>query len=185
MRSSKTIEREISELQARRELIADNHAQAHSGLSDARTRMVKGQGSSEEVAAAQSAYAGLDGVLAEADAMLGTLREELRHTREHENSESTKARAAELNAEREQSQTDYHAEQRRLSDLISSSVEKLLEASTRFHAAGREIEQLKGVQMPSARGQLRDLPTEHAETIATAMRLRTHQLDRARRKAAA
>ncbi len=98
MRNSKTIEKEVADLQARREVVAEAHAHAGSGLQAARTALVKGKGSTEEVAAAQGAYTGLDGTLADADGMLADLRAELEAARATEQREAIFFRMAEVAA---------------------------------------------------------------------------------------
>jgi predicted nucleic acid-binding Zn-ribbon protein len=182
MKNSKQIEREIADLQKRRETVAGSHAAAHSDLQAARARMIKGQASPDEVGAAQSAYNGLSGALEEADEQLSTLRAELAEATAREQREENAARVNELTAMRDGLGTEYRTEQTRLSEFIAASVEKLLELTTRFNGAGREIAELTGADVRRSQGQLRDAPTEYAEPIATAMRIKGHRLDRESRQ---
>jgi hypothetical protein len=184
MKNSKTIEREIADLQKRRETVAASHAAAHSDLQNARKLLVKGTGSTELVSAAQSTFTGLDGALNDADEMLADLRSQLAEAQARERREGSAARVDELTAMRDGLGTEYRTEQTCLSEFIAASVEKLLDMTTRFNGAGREIVQLTGEDVRRSQGQLRDEPTEFGEIIGLAVGQLASQRDRAERKRA-
>ncbi len=110
------------------------------------------------------------------------MRAELAEATAREQREENAARVNELTAMRDGLGTEYRTEQTRLSEFIAASVEKLLELTTRFNGAGREIAELTGADVRRSQGQLRDAPTEYAEPIATAMRIKGHRLDRESRQ---
>jgi predicted nucleic acid-binding Zn-ribbon protein len=184
MKSSKQTEREIVELQKRREAVAGSHAAACSDLQAARARMIKGQASPDEVGATQSAYNGLSGALGEADEQLSTLRAELAEATAREQREGNAARVNELTTTRSSLQAEYNGLQRHVSDILAREADKLLDLRVRYHAAAREIAQLSGRQLPTSADSIRDEPTEFGEIIGLAVGQLASQRDRAERKRA-
>jgi hypothetical protein len=135
MANSQTIEKEIINLQKRREIIAGEQAQASKSLSEARKLLVKGQGSTESVSAAQGTFAGLDGALADADDMLADLRIKLQAARRIEQSEALFFRLAEIAAAGNQHFAEFERSRVEINEALLSLCPKLLAAYMGMRAA--------------------------------------------------
>jgi hypothetical protein len=135
MKSSKVIEREIADLQKRREVIAGEQAQASKSLSEARTLLVKGQGSTESVSAAQGTFTGLDGALADADDMLSDLRIKLQAARQIEGREESISRLVEIAAAGNQNFADFERVRVEINDTLLRLCPKLIAAYTGMRAS--------------------------------------------------
>jgi chromosome segregation ATPase len=139
MRNSREIERTITELQQRRELIAANHADAQRGLADARKALAQGQGSTEQVAGAQSLYTALDGTLSDIAETLAGMRAELEQARESESSESNQRRIAELLQEAAELQSEFDDNRVAIDAEIERAAEVELQLGERFGTIRREL----------------------------------------------
>jgi hypothetical protein len=135
MKNSKVIEREIADLQKSREAVAESHARAHSDLQNARKLLVKGQGSTESVSAAQGTFTGLDGALADADEMLADLRIRLQAARQIEGREASLSRLAEIAAAGNQNFADFERVRVEINDTLLLLCPKLIAAYTGMRAS--------------------------------------------------
>jgi chromosome segregation ATPase len=135
MKNSKAIEREIADLQNSREAVAESHSRAHSDLLNARKQLVKGTGSAEEVTAAQGTFAGLDGALADADAMLSDLRIKLQAARQIEGHDALFFRMAEIAAAGNQNFADFERLRSEINEALKSLCPNLLDAYAGMRAA--------------------------------------------------
>jgi uncharacterized phage infection (PIP) family protein YhgE len=135
MANSQTIEKEIINLQKRREIIAGEQAQASKSLSEARKLLVKGQGSTESVSAAQGTFAGLDGALADADDMLADLRLKLQTARRIEQDAAIFSHMAETAATGNQHFADFERLRVEINEALLSLCPNLLDAYAGMRAA--------------------------------------------------
>jgi uncharacterized phage infection (PIP) family protein YhgE len=135
MKNSKQIEREIADLQKRREVIAGEQAKASKSLSEARKLLVKGTGSTELVSAAQGTFTGLDGALNDADDMLADLRVKLQAARQIEQHDALFSRLAEVAAAGNQHFAEFERLRVEINDTLLSLCPKLLAAYTGMRAS--------------------------------------------------
>jgi uncharacterized phage infection (PIP) family protein YhgE len=135
MANSQTVEKEIINLQKRREIIAGEQAQASKSLSEARKLLVKGQGSTESVSAAQGTFTGLDGALNDLDEMLADLRIKLQAARQIERHDALFSRMAEIAAGGNQHFAEFERLRVEINDMLLSLCPKLLAAYMGMRAA--------------------------------------------------
>jgi len=93
---TKQIEKQVADLQARRESLASDVSEAGRALDDAREGLISGKAKAPQVTTAQSTHTALAEALAALDARIAGKREQLQSEREEEERRALAERRAEL-----------------------------------------------------------------------------------------
>jgi chromosome segregation ATPase len=182
---TKQIEKQIDDLQARREQVASEAATAHRELESARRRHLSGEASASDVSTAQATHAALAGVVDEADGELERLRARLAQAQATDAEQAKAARIAELRGEQARLQSSYDQVRASASETVGIAAAKMIELGQKFHAATKEINDLSpagpSTAIPREKG-LTDKPLQFGESLHIAARILWNEEDRQRRK---
>jgi multidrug efflux pump subunit AcrA (membrane-fusion protein) len=135
---TKQIEKQLAELQARRESLASDVSDAGRALDDAREGLISGKAKAPQVTTAQSTYTALAEALAALDARILERRARLEEATREEQRAADLARIGEIRRERDSAMGDFNAAIARGNVALSEVVEEMKESIARWQALGEE-----------------------------------------------
>ena len=139
---TKQIEKQLAELQARRESLASDVSEAGRALDDAREGLISGKAKAPQVTTAQSTYTALAEALAALDARILERGARLEEATREEQRAADLARIGEIMKERDVAMGDFNAAIARGNAALSEVVEEMKESISRWHALGNEARPL-------------------------------------------
>ena len=181
---TKQIEKQIAELQARREQVASEAATAHRALAAARRRHLSGEALASDVSTAQANDAALAGVVDEADGELERLRARLAQARATDAEQAKAARIEDLTALMKRTQSEYDALREQAGRSLAGCAEKVIELRTTYTEASRAAARLRGGERTWDRHEMHHspMPLGCAEALEVAAASLAHERLRMSRK---
>jgi chromosome segregation ATPase len=178
--SSEKIEREIADLQKRREALAFDAATAQRDLEDARKGLVSGKAKAPQVTSAQSTFTALNEALSSVDAQLEELRAQLAQAHAAESEQAKAARIKELNATMSRTQSEYDSLREEAGRALAGFAERVIELRTTYANASREVGSLRGGERAWTRHEMRysPMPPGYAQALEVAVGSLAHERDR-------
>jgi hypothetical protein len=138
--SSKKIEREIADLQKRREALAFDAATAQRDLEDARKGLVSGKAKAPQVASAQSTFTALSETLLALDQTITATRARLDEARSEEQRAADVVRVREIGEEKARLTGEVQAIFERANEALTEAVAAYTERTTRWVELTREMD---------------------------------------------
>jgi chromosome segregation ATPase len=139
---TKQIEKQLAELQARRESLASDVSEAGRALDDAREGLISGKAKAPQVTTAQSTYTALAEALAALDARILERGARLEEATREEQRAADIARLGQIKKERDSAMADFQAAIARGNAALIEVVEEMKKSISRWHALGAEARPL-------------------------------------------
>jgi chromosome segregation ATPase len=183
--TAQKLERQITDLQRRREALAADVQSATAALERARQRLVSGAADVAEVTSCQSTTSALTEAVASIDAQLTALSREEAVANAEELRQRNETRAVELSVEKRRLQAEYEQVRIEADEALSLAAARMIELGGAYSAAKREHDSIvPGVGgLLASRDGLRDTPLRFGVLLAQAVGTLANEADRARRKA--